>query len=172
LRSLETFHKLWQEAGARLPTAVSNSNPKTNVATEGNTNVANLTISDDMDTRAAASAKRSAESPSRVIDEVDSKKTKDSAATAMDTVSEAANWDIFVPLADPMWPEEDKKLSTRLNNKHYDCIKDGFSEEQRKLAMLKFKGAPKLARPGVGTNDYLAHKMPNLLGGISQILME
>ena len=82
-----------------------------------------------MDTRAAESAKRSAESPSRTIDEADSKKTKDSAATAMDTVSKAANWDIFVPPADPMWPEEDKKLSTRLNDKHCDRSMDGFSED-------------------------------------------
>jgi len=77
--------------GARLPPAVSNSDPKTNITTEGNTNVADLKISDDMDTRAAESAKRSAESPSHVIDEVESKRTKDSAATVMDAVSEAAD---------------------------------------------------------------------------------
>jgi len=59
-----------------------------------------------------------------------------------------------------MWPEEDKKLSTRLNNKHYDRIMDSFLEEQWKLAMRKFEGVSKLAGPGVDTNDYLAHKMP------------
>jgi len=96
--------------GARPPTALSSSDPKTNITTEGNTNIADLSISDDMDTRAAASAKRSAESPSRVIDEVAFKKTKDSAATAMDTVPEEADWDIFAPPEDPMWPDETKKL--------------------------------------------------------------
>jgi len=50
---------------------------------EGKTNIADLKISDDMDTWAAASAKRPADSPSRIIDEVDPKKNKDSAATVM-----------------------------------------------------------------------------------------
>jgi len=125
-----------------------------------------------MDTRAAESAKRSAKSPSRIIDEADPKKTKDSAAAAMGTVSDAADWDIFGPPADPMWPEEDKQLSTCLNANHYNRIMDGFLEEQRKLAKQKFAGASKLAGPGVDANDYLAHLMPNLLGGIAQILLE
>ena len=158
--------------GARIPTAISNSDPKTNITSEHNTNVADLTVSNDMDTRAAASAKRSAESPSCIIEEADSKKTRDSAATAMDTVSDAANWDIFAPPDDPMWPDETKKLSTRLNDKHYDRIMDGFSEEQRKLARKKFEGVSKQVGPGADTSHYLVHQMPDLLGGIAQILME
>jgi len=79
-----------------------------------------------MDTRAAASAKRPADSPSRVLEKADPKKTQDSEATAMDTVSDTADWDIFVPPEDPMWPDETKKLSTHLNEKHYDRIMDGF----------------------------------------------
>jgi len=158
--------------GARLPTAISNSDPKTNITSEGNTNVANLKISDNMNTQAEKSAKGSAKSPSRTIDEADSKKTKGSAATAMDTLSEAADWDIFVPPADPMWPEEDKKLSTHLNSEHCDCILDGFSEAQRKLARKKFEGVSMLPGPRVDTADYLAHQMPDLLDGIAQILLE
>jgi len=104
--------------GARPPIAASNSDPKTNFTTEGNADIATLQISDDMDTRAQASAKRSAKSPSRVIEEADSKKTRDSAATAMDTVSEVADWNIFDPPDDPMWPDEDTLLSTHLNDKH------------------------------------------------------
>jgi len=77
--------------GARPPIAASNSDPRTNINPEGNTNIADLKISDDMDTRAAALAKRPADSPSRVIEEVDPKKNKDSAATAMDAESAAAD---------------------------------------------------------------------------------
>jgi len=46
--------------GARLSVTGSNSNPKTNVDIEGNTNIANLKISYDMDTQAEESAKHSA----------------------------------------------------------------------------------------------------------------
>jgi len=158
--------------GTRPPIAASNSDPKTNINTEGNANIANLTISDDMDTRAAVSAKRSAESPSHAIDKADPKKTKDSAVTTMDTVSDAADWDIFVPPEDPMWPEEDKKLSTHLNANHYNRVMDGFSEEQRMLAQKKFEGVSKQAGPRVEAADYLAHQMPDLLEGIAQILLE
>jgi len=80
----------------------------------------------------------------------------------MDTVSEAANWDIFAPLADPMWPEEDKKLSARLNSEHYDRVMDGFSEEERKRVKQKFVGVSKQAGPRVDTTKYLAHQMPDL----------
>ena len=71
-----------------------------------------------------------------------------------------------------MWPEETKKISTRLNDKHYGRIMDGFTEEERRLAKKKFDGVSKKGEPGVDTNDYLAHKMPDLLGGIAQILIE
>jgi len=49
---------------------------------------------------------------------------------------------------------------------------DGLSEEQQKLGKKRFKGISKLAGPGVNTDDYLAHKMPDLLGGIAQLLLE
>jgi len=90
----------------------------------------------------------------------------------MDAVSEEANWDIFVPPDNPMWPEEDKWLSTRLNDRHYDRIMDGLTEAQQKMSKKCFKGVSKLAGPGVNTDDYLAHKMPDLLGGIAQLLLE
>jgi len=125
-----------------------------------------------MDTRAAASAKRSAESPSCVIDEVDPKKNKYSAATVMDAVSKAADWGIFAPPEDPMWPDETKKLSPCLNEKHYDRIMDRFMEEERILAKKKFEGVSKQAGPGVDAANYLAHQMPNLSEGIAQILLE
>ena len=71
-----------------------------------------------------------------------------------------------------MWPDETRKLSTRLNDKHYDRIMDGFTEEEKKLARKKFEGVSKKPGPGVDSNDYVAHKMPDLLDGISQILLE
>ena len=71
-----------------------------------------------------------------------------------------------------MWPEETKKISTRLNEQHYDRIMDGFTEEEKKLARKKFEGVSKQPGPGVDTNDYLAHRMPDLLDGITQILLE
>jgi len=158
--------------GARPPIAASNSDPSTNINSEGNTTIAALKISDDMDTRAAALAKRPADSPSRVIEKADPKKTQDSEATPMDTVSDAANWYIFVPPEYPMWPDETKKLSTRLNDMHYGRIMDGFTEEEKKLARKKFEGVSKKPGPGVDTNDYLAHRMPDLLDGISQLTID
>jgi len=47
-----TEHAISGNTGTRLPVVGSNSDPKTNVTTEGNANVANLKISDDMDTQA------------------------------------------------------------------------------------------------------------------------
>jgi len=90
----------------------------------------------------------------------------------MDAVSEAANWNIFAPPEDPMWPDKTKKLSTRLNERHYDRIMDGFSEEEQKLARKKFEGASKQLGPWVDPADYLAHRMSDLLEGLAQILLE
>jgi len=160
------------DTGARPPIAASNRDPRTNITYEGNTDIATLQISDDMDTRAQASAKRSAAPPSRVIDEADSKKTRDSAATTMDAVSEVADYDIFAPPDDPMWPEEHTWVSTRLNDNHFDRIMDGFTEAQRKKAKQRFLGVSKLAGEGVKADDWIAHKMPDLLGGIAQLLLE
>jgi len=74
----------------------------TNITTKGNTNIADLEISDNAETQAEESAKCTAESPFCVLDQATPKKIKGSEVTVMEAEQATATWDVFLPPAEPM----------------------------------------------------------------------
>jgi len=112
-------------SGTSSTIAGGNSEPNANITTECNTNIANVMILGNMDTQAEESAKRTAESPCRAIDEATPNEPNDSATMEMEAEKDVNEWDVFATPVDPMDVAEERLDAT-------DSVEQGTSQPSPK----------------------------------------